>query len=207
MDAQQCVQLTGPNRSIELKNSTPIPIRRHTRARCQKTDVRCQISGSAGDAIPLTSDLCLLFSAATAGWPWRGCPTRSHPELDRETPQRRWYCVSRRGRVGRRPALPAEIIPAPPTHKQPKNRKTRTTPHGAVLAAREPCCRQPRQNPPSPPVPVPDPPRQLPLAPRSRHPAHDPAGWSSPVARQAHNLKVAGSNPAPATKNQRIPES
>src|SRR5882724_8263143 len=24
------------------------------------------------------------------------------------------------------------------------------------------------------------------------------AGWSSPVARQAHNLKVAGSNPAPA---------
>jgi hypothetical protein len=26
------------------------------------------------------------------------------------------------------------------------------------------------------------------------------AGWSSPVARQAHNLKVAGSNPAPATK-------
>ena len=29
------------------------------------------------------------------------------------------------------------------------------------------------------------------------------AGWSSPVARQAHNLKVAGSNPAPATKSAR----
>jgi hypothetical protein len=29
---------------------------------------------------------------------------------------------------------------------------------------------------------------------------HLAAGWSSPVARQAHNLKVAGSNPAPATK-------
>jgi hypothetical protein len=28
---------------------------------------------------------------------------------------------------------------------------------------------------------------------------HVGAGWSSPVARQAHNLKVAGSNPAPAT--------
>ena len=27
---------------------------------------------------------------------------------------------------------------------------------------------------------------------------HD-AGWSSPVARQAHNLKVTGSNPVPAT--------
>ena len=25
------------------------------------------------------------------------------------------------------------------------------------------------------------------------------AGWSSPVARQAHNLKVGGSNPPPAT--------
>src|SRR5260370_5568476 len=34
------------------------------------------------------------------------------------------------------------------------------------------------------------------------------AGWSSPVARQAHNLKAAGSNPAPATsvhgKNPRL---
>ena len=29
--------------------------------------------------------------------------------------------------------------------------------------------------------------------------AHD-AGWSSLVARRAHNPKVAGSNPAPATK-------
>ncbi len=27
----------------------------------------------------------------------------------------------------------------------------------------------------------------------------DGAGWSSPVARQAHNLKVVGSNPTPAT--------
>ena len=37
---------------------------------------------------------------------------------------------------------------------------------------------------------------------------HLDAGWSSPVARQAHNLKVVGSNPAPATKlalqNQRL---
>ena len=35
----------------------------------------------------------------------------------------------------------------------------------------------------------------------------DDAGWSSPVARQAHNLKVAGSNPAPATniKNKSLP--
>ena len=30
------------------------------------------------------------------------------------------------------------------------------------------------------------------------------AGWSSPVARQAHNLKAAGSNPAPATNISNI---
>ena len=30
------------------------------------------------------------------------------------------------------------------------------------------------------------------------------AGWSSPVARQAHNLKVTGSNPVPATKSSLI---
>ena len=29
------------------------------------------------------------------------------------------------------------------------------------------------------------------------------AGWSSPVARQAHNLKVTGSNPVPAPKISR----
>src|SRR6185295_13309973 len=29
------------------------------------------------------------------------------------------------------------------------------------------------------------------------------AGWSSPVARQAHNLKVRGSNPLPATISAR----
>ena len=33
----------------------------------------------------------------------------------------------------------------------------------------------------------------------ARQSQHVGAGWSSPVARQAHNLKVAGSNPAPAT--------
>ena len=30
------------------------------------------------------------------------------------------------------------------------------------------------------------------------------AGWSSPVARQAHNLKVVGSNPTPATNINRL---
>ena len=36
------------------------------------------------------------------------------------------------------------------------------------------------------------------------HPSHTQptAGWSSPVARQAHNLKVTGSNPVPASQIQ-----
>ena len=72
-----------------------------------------------------------------------GQNTRSHPELGRENPQRRWYCVLRRGRVGRCQACKAAFY----------------------LCA---------------------------------HHEID-AGWSSPVARQAHNLKVVGSNPTPAT--------
>src|SRR6478609_6509081 len=34
-------------------------------------------------------------------WLSRGGCTRSHSEHGRETPQRQWYSVSRRGRVGR----------------------------------------------------------------------------------------------------------
>src|ERR1044071_7769641 len=81
--------------------------------------------------------------------------TRSHPELGRENPQRRWYCVLRRGRVGRRQVFPEQIT-------------TQTARSNAFLS---PC--------------------------RTTKPHN--AGWSSPVARQAHNLKVIGSNPIPAT--------
>ena len=34
--------------------------------------------------------------------------------------------------------------------------------------------------------------------------SRDVAGWSSQVARRAHNPEVAGSNPAPATNYQEI---
>ena len=36
-----------------------------------------------------------------AWWLWRGVHTRSHLELGRKSPQRQWYFVLRRGRVGR----------------------------------------------------------------------------------------------------------
>src|SRR5450432_1381544 len=93
---------------------------------------------------------------AALRWPGghsEGQYTRSHPELGRENPQRQWYCVLRRGRVGRRQAFQ--------THPQTQN----------------------PQHPTLSPNPV------------TKH----TAGWSSPVARQAHNLKVRGSNPLPAT--------
>ena len=44
-----------------------------------------------------------------------GQNTRSHPELGRENPQRRWYCASRRGRVGRRQAR--QNRPSQPTRQ------------------------------------------------------------------------------------------
>src|SRR5689334_15598531 len=52
----------------------------------------------------------------------------------------------------------------------------------------------------SPPGPHPP---SLPSPSRSATDRRDPtnAGWSSPVARQAHNLKVVGSNPTPATND------
>ena len=111
--------------------------------------------------------------AWTTWWLWRGGYTRSHPELGREDPQRRWYCILRCGRVGR----------------------------CQVFQARRKTCR---------PVPMIFSGRFRPPA-AGRSPGFAlrsqkafggfDAGWSSPVARQAHNLKVAGSNPAPATKS------
>ena len=44
------------------------------------------------------------------------------------------------------------------------------------------------------------------IPPRSHtKPSGTDAGWSSPVARQAHNLKVTGSNPVPATNLSELP--
>ncbi len=94
-------------------------------------------------------------------WSWREVNTRSHPELGRENSQRRWYSVSRRGRVGRRQVFPMQGLPNAGPSAKPI--RSNNAPPARTLIA----------------------------------------GWSSPVARQAHNLKVAGSNPAPATKPHR----
>ena len=105
--------------------------------------------------------------------------TRSHLELGRQTHQRPWYCVSRHGRVGRRQACPAQDHLTPDPIPSPRSR--------APGAVRSPAVRA----------------RRYPLTPRTAPPDTTiTAGWSSPVARQAHNLKVVGSNPTPATKIQ-----
>ncbi len=113
-----------------------------------------------------------------------GPNTRSHPELGRENPQRRWYCRSSGGRAGRRQARQTPN----PINPNPDRRQTRR--------ARRPAGRTTPPVPGSTPRTIRGPPHTKPTA-----------GWSSPVARQAHNLKVAGSNPAPATKPQTPPQA
>jgi hypothetical protein len=46
----------------------------------------------------------------------RGCPTRPHSELGRETPPRPWYCVTTRGRVGRCQAIQQPCRPPATTN-------------------------------------------------------------------------------------------
>ena len=112
------------------------------------------------------------------GGPRRGDQTRSHPELGRQTPPRQWYFVSRHGRVGRRQARQERSLPlcnpSDLSKGQVGNRQS-------AIGSRQTLS------------------SRLPFA-HPRLPASPDAGWSSPVARQAHNLKVTGSNPVPATK-------
>jgi hypothetical protein len=194
-------QLTGPNRSTDLPRPSgkSSPESREQKPRDQQNNLirasairpptsachpcQCQSAPrrprfSLKESGPAAPDVSLAW------WSWRGCPTRSHSELGRETPQRPWYCALRHGRVGRRQANQtsgttgqrAESRPAhhhPTPHPEPPDDRRS---HGAVSRG----------------------PRTI-----ARSAGVGLAGWSSPVARQAHNLKVAGSNPAPATKSGR----
>ena len=147
MEAQQCVQLTGTNRSSGLiPLVSPCPSAAHT--------VRSGGGASTLAGPPLPN---LIARSSPAWWPRRSRQTRSHPELGRQTLQRPWYCASRPGRVGRRQA-----------------RQDHAMIHHSLSHDHDKAVRRPTA-------------------------AGQDAGWSSPVARQAHNLKAAGSNPAPAT--------
>src|SRR5689334_11003665 len=92
VEVQQCMELTGTNRSTGLIQGMP----RHPQHVSNLTDRK----------IGKTSITC----TAMTWWSWREVYTRSHPELGRENSQRRWYSVSRRGRVGRRQVFTVQLI-------------------------------------------------------------------------------------------------
>jgi hypothetical protein len=64
--------------------------------RVQKTKNAAMETSNEAPAAP-ASHCC----ASLTWWLWRGGCTRSHSEHGREMPQRLWYFVLRRGRVGR----------------------------------------------------------------------------------------------------------
>ena len=123
-------------------------------------------------SITSTQTLC----PSPAWWLLQGGQTRSHPELGRQTPSRQWYYVSRPGRVGRCQACQGHKVQSSSRNKKQKGAaatKRRALSFFEKLVARR----------------------------AKKERAKVDAGWSSPVARQAHNLKVTGSNPVPATKS------
>ena len=78
-----------------------------TSPRARRGKTRCE-SGHKDHLLPYSPTALLPSNPASqhscllpTWWFWRGGCTRSHSEHGRETPQRRWYFVSRRGRVGR----------------------------------------------------------------------------------------------------------
>ena len=84
-------------------------------------------------------------------------------------------------------STPAGAQPAPTRHARPRPRRRSTTPTGS------PPRRAPSRRVASQFAPAPGPRIVL---------THTDAGWSSSVARWAHNPEVAGSNPAPATSEK-----
>ena len=75
-----------------------------------------------------------------------GPNTRSHPELGRENPLRRWYCASRRGRVGRRQAFQTRPRPGA-TLVPPSRQATLASPKDPASRAPARQSRRPNQAP------------------------------------------------------------
>ena len=125
VEVQQCTELTSTNRSIGLiafASQDANELRRlQSQASQMKISSRNEAVGArspavrstlmAGGRMPGTLPAWLRWSGGYG----EGFSTRSHPELGRESPQRRWYYVLRRGRVGRRQASQATHSDTPPT--------------------------------------------------------------------------------------------
>ena len=160
----------------------------------------------------------LKCCASLTWWSLRGGCTRSHSEHGRETPLRQWYFVSRRGRVGRCQVCKTQQKIFSKRNRRPladpkgrskaafllcrmkMNAREIATKSGAIPSQETGCsatCSGRSVNCKAVyaiainPFGI--------YASRTTGPVAFYAGWSSPVARQAHNLKVIGSNPIPAT--------
>ena len=157
---------------------------------------------------PLQTVLCLMPS----WWQTRCCPTRSHPELGREKQQRPWYSGSSRGRAGRRQDCLGQKTEDRVQKTEKSSSKSFTIrPQIADASSflssdiwslssafpRDGAARHRRAGGSRTETKR--------YRASSKHGSkYLNAGWSSPVARQAHNLKVIGSNPIPATKNPKL---
>jgi hypothetical protein len=130
VEAQQCVKLTGTNRSFDLialicqrasllikrRGSVVDQNRPSGRARVALAALK-KAASPAPPNVPIqdapiqdaAKPVLLQIRPLPAWWLLQGDQTRSHPELGRQTPQRQWYFVSRHGRVGRRQACKARI--------------------------------------------------------------------------------------------------
>ena len=151
MEAQQCVKLSLTNRSFGLirpsaqRQEPPGPqdLRDAGPARCGTS--RRRAGNASGHSALRHTHQAPAPRRAAPGLPRRpgghgeGSNTRSHPELGRENPQRRWYCVLRRGRVGRRQVFqeaPTQHNPSPmqPTPGTQANTARKPTRHAANTA-------------------------------------------------------------------------
>ena len=101
VETQQCAQLTGTNRSNGLIALI--------------INVQSIWTSDPGKTSNSKTNMCSFLCPSPAWWLWRGVHTRSHLELGRKSPQRQWYFVSRRGRVGRCQACKGQRN-IPPSH-------------------------------------------------------------------------------------------
>lgn len=143
----------------------------------------------------LTSFSEQRFCALPTWWFWRGGCTRSHSEPGRETPQRRWYFVLRRGRVGRRQVCKSQKLLL--NHDRSAHRRNQRPQIAAFFASAAPQTPRPKAKPSNgqeQPTPTPkatntaNGPAKNPGMPRT---LTNNAGWSSP-RRPAEGKSLRG---------------
>ena len=208
VEAQQCVKLTGTNRSIGLTCSHrqgACAKRKSARSedRKQTTDKTIghlsssQFCFSSDEKRPTMEDRRYPFSVVRRPF-FAGLvalseafKTRSHPELGRQKPQAPMVLCLK--------TWESRSSPGPPRTHVRQNVRQRWMDNGRRKTPSLPTL--PSLGPPKPFLFTrkKTPKRRTKPQGASPHPSSNAAGWSSPVARQAHNLKAAGSNPAPAT--------